>query len=478
VADFDDRKRTNNTMSDGGAESPAPGPRSAAQRRRQAQSDAGAAAVARITGGGPAAREPLDRATASEPVALPYLEVLERAFGQSFADVEAHVGAGPELSALGARAATDGERIAFASQAPPLHTVAHEVAHVVQRRNAGGGPAATHAQSLTTSSDAVEREAESVARAVEAGARSVSVTGRLTDKVAREEGFEDIVKPGRSDWMKTVSKGYSVAKALQDTVAKLREAPAQIREGAERHRAREQAALTLLGLAGSVRELFATFEEWMNKEGRWSSEIAKKAPGALSEAVRAITGIAALLDGEAAATFLKDPNPQSARAWSEGVAGLFTRAGELFPDDIPVISPMIKGLLEAPANYVKAFNDVLDLYLGRIDAMTGTTSQHGPRVTSGNQVLWTGPLSIAYECGPAGLAGFLENNPVWKGVDLQKAPLPLARATLLNMIDVLRAIPSASWQKDRLVDGLQVTTRERPDLDSWRSYVGSIGGLS
>lgn len=73
---------------------------------------------------------------------LPHRDRLERAFGESLADVEVHTGAGRALEAIGADAATLGSQIAFADAAPDLRTTAHEVAHVLQNRRADGPVAA------------------------------------------------------------------------------------------------------------------------------------------------------------------------------------------------------------------------------------------------------------------------------------------------------------------------------------------------
>lgn len=63
---------------------------------------------------------------------------MERAFGRSFADVEAVTGARDVNVALGAEAVTDGRRIAFRDEHPRTETVAHELAHVVQADGKSG----------------------------------------------------------------------------------------------------------------------------------------------------------------------------------------------------------------------------------------------------------------------------------------------------------------------------------------------------
>src|SRR5262245_19554422 len=58
---------------------------------------------------------------------VPFRQDMERAFGQDFSGVEAHLGKGAEMASIGALAATRGERIAFASTRPDRETVAHEL---------------------------------------------------------------------------------------------------------------------------------------------------------------------------------------------------------------------------------------------------------------------------------------------------------------------------------------------------------------
>jgi hypothetical protein len=101
---------------------------------------------------------------------------MEQAFGHDFSSVQAYQGKGNEMDALGANAAARGEQIAFKSATPDVGVVAHELAHVVQHRNAGGG-AAVMAEGAAPASHAAEHEAEAVAAKVRAG-EQVSVTGR------------------------------------------------------------------------------------------------------------------------------------------------------------------------------------------------------------------------------------------------------------------------------------------------------------
>lgn len=98
--------------------------------------------------------------------ALPFLDVVQRAFGRhDVRGLRAHVGgaAADAAHAIGARAYTTGIHIAFA-QAPDLHTVAHEAAHAIQQR---GGVQLTGG--VGVAGDAYERHADLVADAVVRG---------------------------------------------------------------------------------------------------------------------------------------------------------------------------------------------------------------------------------------------------------------------------------------------------------------------
>src|SRR5262245_52223928 len=65
------------------------------------------------------------------PMELPYRGEMESAFGQDFSGVEAHQTTRDALGGAGGMA--QGETVAFAGT-PSKHTVAHELAHVVQHR--------------------------------------------------------------------------------------------------------------------------------------------------------------------------------------------------------------------------------------------------------------------------------------------------------------------------------------------------------
>ncbi|HEX7842335.1 MAG TPA: DUF4157 domain-containing protein, partial [Kofleriaceae bacterium] len=84
-----------------------------------------------------ASAETFARATSGGGSEIPHRAQMERAFGQSFGGVRAHLGQSGPMKEISARAATQGENVAFATGSPDVHLVAHELAHVVQNRVRG-----------------------------------------------------------------------------------------------------------------------------------------------------------------------------------------------------------------------------------------------------------------------------------------------------------------------------------------------------
>jgi hypothetical protein len=90
---------------------------------------------------------------------LPFRSEMELLYGADFSGLSVGVGIA-EAEMAGAHALTDGQSIAFADSSPDRETVAHELAHVMQHGNGGGGGSA-----LSTPGDASEQEAHSAADA-------------------------------------------------------------------------------------------------------------------------------------------------------------------------------------------------------------------------------------------------------------------------------------------------------------------------
>jgi hypothetical protein len=91
---------------------------------------------------------------------------MESLFGEDLSTVKAHTGAANTLASVGARGAAQGETVAFASTTPGPSLVAHETAHIVQQRRAGGSSVA-YSREESAPDDPAEREAEDIAALVE-----------------------------------------------------------------------------------------------------------------------------------------------------------------------------------------------------------------------------------------------------------------------------------------------------------------------
>lgn len=99
---------------------------------------------------------------------VPYRIGMERAFSADLSGVRAYCGASALLTDSGARAAAWPETLVFASSNPSPRVVAHEVAHILQYRQASS-PIAER-RGLVSRRDPAEAEAGRVANLFEAGA--------------------------------------------------------------------------------------------------------------------------------------------------------------------------------------------------------------------------------------------------------------------------------------------------------------------
>ncbi len=99
---------------------------------------------------------------------VPHRAQMETAFGADFSSVQAHTGQRDAMASIGATAAAQGDSIAFADASPEPWLVAHELTHVVQHQQAGGGAVAKKG-TIASVDNAAEREADSVADRVASG---------------------------------------------------------------------------------------------------------------------------------------------------------------------------------------------------------------------------------------------------------------------------------------------------------------------
>jgi hypothetical protein len=138
--------------------------------------------IQRAGGGAVATADPgaaFDAAASGAPGELPFRGELQSRFGADFSSVQVYTGR--DLSALGARAATRGEQVAFAAATPDKQTVAHELAHVLQSRQGRTGDAA-----VSDPGDASEQEARAVESAVD-GEGPIGIGSAPSAAIHRDE---------------------------------------------------------------------------------------------------------------------------------------------------------------------------------------------------------------------------------------------------------------------------------------------------
>ena len=142
-------------------------------------STSGPTAVQMKARGNPHADDVHELATegiAGSATSLPFLEQIQRSFGvHGVSGIQSHTG-GPATAAcegIGASAYATGDHVAF-REAPDLHTVAHEAAHVVQQR-AG----VQLMGRVGKAGDEYERNADQVADAVVAGESAECLLSRM-----------------------------------------------------------------------------------------------------------------------------------------------------------------------------------------------------------------------------------------------------------------------------------------------------------
>ena len=136
------------------------------------------------------------------PMAEPVRREMETAFGTDFSTVRLHENGAAQRSArdLGARAYTAGENVVLGSGATDKHTLAHELAHVVQqRRGAVAGTPLGDGMRISHPDDGFEKAAERTATSVLSGrqvpaqdtpAAGTGPAGDPTPAIQRMVGFE------------------------------------------------------------------------------------------------------------------------------------------------------------------------------------------------------------------------------------------------------------------------------------------------
>jgi outer membrane protein OmpA-like peptidoglycan-associated protein len=142
------------------------------------------------------------QATGGAGSAVPYQDEMESSFGASFGGVQAHLGQSG-VQGAGANALTQDEVMAFGSGSPDRETVAHELTHVLQARNAGGGGS----DRVSRAGEPAEREAEGLSRKAAAGQ---PVTVEEASKGIHGDWMDDALA-GASDVLDSVGNAASDA---------------------------------------------------------------------------------------------------------------------------------------------------------------------------------------------------------------------------------------------------------------------------
>ena len=129
--------------------------------------------------------------------ALPHADAIQKSFGRhDVSGIGAHSGGAAEKAtdSLGAKAYAQGDRVAFDSASPSLHTAAHEAAHVVQHRRGSvpttavdGGPATAHEQHANAVADRVVRGESAEALLDQVGADRASAPAPVVQRTPKTE---------------------------------------------------------------------------------------------------------------------------------------------------------------------------------------------------------------------------------------------------------------------------------------------------
>lgn len=142
-----------------------------------------------------AVRAAAERGAASPASALPYADKIQRLFGHhDISSIAAHTGpqAAASAGAIGAHAYAMGNHVVLRDPAD-LHTVAHEVAHVVQQR---GGVQCSGG--VGQSGDAYERHADLVADRVVQGQSAVDLLDNGPGSAGSTRAARDAGSPGHT----------------------------------------------------------------------------------------------------------------------------------------------------------------------------------------------------------------------------------------------------------------------------------------
>ncbi len=176
---------------------------------------------------GQEACQAVEDATSGAGAALPFIDEMEAAFGQSLSDVQVFTGQ-PHLGQIGAQGAAAGAQLVFAETSPDMHLVAHELAHFFQQREG-----VSLQDGLGRAGDRYEQEADAIADRVCRGER---VADRFSG--GQERSDEEIqLSPGQPE-----PAAFSLAE-WDSGVAAIHDFLGEIQTFTSRHYANYAAAL-------------------------------------------------------------------------------------------------------------------------------------------------------------------------------------------------------------------------------------------
>ncbi|BAY20852.1 hypothetical protein NIES2100_05960 [Calothrix sp. NIES-2100] len=134
-------------------------------------------------------------ATKGQPSQIAFRPEMEDAFGENFSGVKMYLGQSVQMKQLSARAATQGEKIAFASNNPDKKLVAHELTHVVQNRRFGVQNAVQGKSEVSDPNSTDEQEADVIANQVAEG-KQVKVQAKPAAGIQRS--YESLSPMGKT----------------------------------------------------------------------------------------------------------------------------------------------------------------------------------------------------------------------------------------------------------------------------------------
>jgi hypothetical protein len=226
-------------------------------------------------GGGPApnlgaARDPLAGVAAGLRQEVPYRSRMETAFGTDFSSVRALTGQAGPLIGIQAQAAATAETVAFASPSPAPELVAHELAHVVQRRRQGDAPY-QGSSGRSRPGDPAELEADRAAGMAVRGERvQIRETPRTLVSLSPLNPFDD----------PRVAANEANAKAALDAYQKL---PEPTRRAAVAASYKTGNIIRMMLSQLSMADQSSTYGPVIREITRWAEELETRASAGLTD---------------------------------------------------------------------------------------------------------------------------------------------------------------------------------------------------